>query len=107
MSNFYSAYAFPNTPFVFDKVYTSEETVDGLNDKAKTDGVFITRYILVDKYEDENKVVFQKRLGEDNQVYYQKIVSLDQSGYGAVLSDLLDNYSGTVLTWKDLNEEEN
>ena len=107
MSNFYSTYAFPNTPFVFDKVYTDEETANGLNNKAKDDGVFITRYILVDKYEGENKVVFQKRLGENNQAYYQKIVSLDQSGYGAILSDLLANYEGTILTWKDLDKEEN
>lgn len=66
MNNIYTNTAnIPLTPFVFDKIYTSTEKLDPIDD-----GVFLGRYVLV-KYDTEGTLseVYQKQNINDELTY--------------------------------------
>ena len=109
----YTNYTFPNTPFVFDKIYQEAKWVSdkGLCDMESkplaTDEVFVTRYIFVNEYfndewkennPEENKeycVVFQKTLDSKSNPYYKRIAALDYSAKAnEQIKDIKDSYWG-------------
>lgn len=128
----YANYSYPNTPFVFDKIYEEafyyvREGGQGEKDAlggpcieeneeikflSEIDGVFVTRYILIEEYtnskkEKEYAVVFQKRIDGiwSKQPYYKKIVALDYSTkVNEQLSNIFNNYTEEgLLVWNDLD----